>query len=123
MTQEDKEFLIKDLSARLPYHVLCRDIELNINGELISIDVMYNSVRLKTNMYGKTTICPLTNIRPYLRPITNITKKEIEEFENICVGNVEGMDTYEWLHKHQFDYRELIKRGLAIDTFIAKVKS
>ena len=32
MTQEDKELLLKDLCARLPYNVICQ-VELKENGK------------------------------------------------------------------------------------------
>lgn len=34
MTQEHKELLLKDLCARLPYGVICKDTNINVTGTL-----------------------------------------------------------------------------------------
>ena len=37
MTQEEKELLLKDLCARLPYGVICKDTNINVTGTLSQI--------------------------------------------------------------------------------------
>ena len=121
MTQEDKELLLKDLSARLPYKVkvclykkeMC--ILMGIDGYEVYLDVDSDSFRIES-------------IKPYLRSITSMTKKEREEFDYIRdivaakfinAVSKDGFtlayyDLIDWLNAHHFDYRGLIPMGLAI---------
>ena len=46
MTQEDKELLLKDLCARLPYKVICKVDKIKFEGELREIELSYNMARL-----------------------------------------------------------------------------
>ena len=114
-----KELLIKDLSSRLPYGV---KIELTWWG-------------MGEGAYTNTTLEPDhieqllkdedgdIEIKPYLFPLTSITEEQkmFLKQQNWCIAistrgtvetTIEGID---WLNKNHFDYRGLIKRGLAID--------
>ena len=103
MTQEDKELLLKDLSARVPYHPkglvvnACTGVECE-EWLTCATFTMFTSI---TN-----------NCRLYLRPMSNMTEEESEEFANM---EIVGYNNYDWLNKHHFDYRGLIKKGLAIE--------
>lgn len=117
MTQEDKELLLQDLCARLPYGV---KLQL-YNGELDN-DVL-NSIDTEEYIIvnGKDDI---ENIKPYLFHLSSMT----EEQKSTCMGHYHNMwvcDGLEflnrvsifthWLNKNHFDYRGLIEKGLAID--------
>ena len=110
MEQEDKNLLLKDLSARLPY----------------GVKVLY----YKTS-YGATTLIErdvesfrkgFTDILiPYLRPMSSMTEEEREEYEHIAPGievengvRIPNVNQIDWLNAHHFDYRGLIEKGLAI---------
>ena len=66
MTQEEKQLLLKDLCARLPYDV-CVHIRYKTGkpcyGKLTSIDIQWfiNS--------------KIENIKPYLRPMSSMTEE------------------------------------------------
>lgn len=123
MTKEDKELLLKDLSARLPYNV-----EIHIKGEyktprtIFCIHIEDKTVGyFKGLNYNEKLI---ENIKPYLRPMSNMTEEEKEEFENLLEGIVDGIERwdkpdlceeYDWLNSHYFDYRGLIEKGLALE--------
>lgn len=134
MTQEDKELLLKDLCARLPYGV---KIKLGNNPNIFDLEY-----RIKfAVMYGDSDkledILDITNIKPYLFPMSSMTdeqKRELRQmdafiniFGNVCfaVYDEYGHDiipTYEdairitdWLNENHIDYRGLIPKGLAID--------
>lgn len=137
MTQEQKDLLLKDLSARLSYGVICNTSKGN--GHLCSINQTIFGIVYGINI--KATERDYFNdrkeiIKPYLRPISSMTeeqKKELENlgwnFDNFEIHNVnECFGTYreyvahsdcstliDWLNRHHFDYRRLIKKGLAID--------
>ena len=121
MTQSDRELLLKDLSARLTYKPVCHAGEINHDGELYFINTIYNIVALTSDKAaGKFETCPVVDVKPYLRPLSSMTKEEKEEY--ICLSDLVAVDgvfvssyeTFDWLNKHHFDYRGLIEKGLAL---------
>lgn len=121
MTQSDRELLLKDLSARLTYKPVCHAGEINHDGELYFINTIYNIVALTSDKAaGKFETCPVVDVKPYLRPLSSMTKEEKEEY--ICLSDlvvvdgvfVSSYETFDWLNKHHFDYRGLIEKGLAL---------
>ena len=107
MTQEDKQLLLKDLSARLPYGV---KIELTwwVMGEGTYINTTLEPdhiEQLLNDEYGDT------EIKPYLRPLSSMTEEEEDEFvsftdtmfrfgedDSLCVL---PLDAISW-HKRNF---------------------
>ena len=120
MNKEDKELLIKDLSARLPYGVVCVGItyELDDDGERY-IPVKVKDTLTEIHNYnletacvrlGLMSSCELETVKPYLRSQLSMTEEEKEEY---C--NTEYRFFTDWFNEHHFDYRELIEKGLAIE--------
>ena len=107
MTQEEKELLLRDICMRLPYETMFHTEKY---GEecLLSIDLEYEKVN---ELYG------IQEIKPYLRPMSSITKDERYEYNNLCIknGSQDTVKSIDWLNAHHFDYRGLIKLGLAIE--------
>ena len=123
MTQEDKELLLKDLSARLPHKVV--------------VDYDYNAFDVRNGNYVKhgskcvlkcylldVFMSPRQNengeyIKPYLRPMSSMTEEEKKEYHGACDGcfdiYFDSVDSIDWLNEHHFDYRGLIPLGLAIE--------
>lgn len=132
MTKEDKELLLKDLCARLPYKVkVCDDMKRIYTltlGTSYLIDLFYSN--------GDYVDVP---IKPYLRPLSSMTEEEKKEYieyagyeieesvngrhyeyylKDFCGTpdnpsvNTNGVD---WLNKKMFDFRGLIDKGLAIE--------
>ena len=104
MTQEDKQLLLQDLCARLPYGVIC-DIYNDIST--IKEKLLFGGVA----HFADDTIC----VRPYLRSMSSMTDEERKEYEATCSDWYETLETYDWLNAHHFDYRGLIEKGLAIE--------
>lgn len=108
MTQNDKDLLLKDLCARLPYGV---KVKLGDNPNIF--DLGYR-IRFAV-MYGDSDkledILDITNIKPYLFPFSSMTEEQIKEYMTIP----SGYRTIDWFNKNHFDYRCLIENGLAID--------
>ena len=116
MRQNDKELLIRDLCARLPYGVIVHleyDENTSVTREmgLGSLhDIMFDSAE------GK----------PYLRPMSSMTEEEIIELNNIpstknytiikddLPWDIAIYKQIDWLNAHHFDYCGLIEKGLAI---------
>ena len=123
MTQEEKQLLIKDICARLPYGV-----KLGFeNSDLILVPEEFNiyTKQLSTNqIYPKVDravikhIYDVWNYRPYLRPMSSMTEEERKYYSSLFILIADSeCDVYEemdWLNAHHFDYRGLIERGLAL---------
>ena len=117
MTQEEKDLLLKDLCARLPYGIFVKE-----NRE--SLD---DSPTIYTFDYHPC----IDNCKPYLRPMSSMTEEEKEEWHNTFDSVQDyvpeaddyddnwheepGIESYDYLISHHFDYRGLIPKGLALE--------
>lgn len=114
MTQEDKQLLLKDLSARLPYYPKCEMIDKLrvINNEPSYSYTEYLFPRHLELFYFHNNFI----IKPYLRPMSSMTEEEKIDYQ--AFFNYDGVEYPEeyidWLNAHHFDYRGLIEKGLAI---------
>ena len=130
MTQEQKELLIKDLCARLPYGVKCSHKNEGIFS-LTCIDLEYNYIYVKHGGFkiGEPEINH-KHIKPYLFPMSSMTEEQKVEFEKMSELDCEyittqikndspnwtsGLNRVNWLIKNHFDVYGLIPMGLAID--------
>lgn len=111
MTQEQKELLLKDLSARLPYNPL-----ISINGERYRMEEIRNAL-IGIDTY-KITVdgCAIDSVKPYLFPFSSMTEEQEKEWRYTLSsdGNI-TYDTVDWCNENHLDYRGLIEKGLAID--------
>ena len=139
MTQEDRDLLIKDLCARLPYGVKCAYFntkeELKV-GELLTVWCKEKRVfidKLSIDYDG----CDHIGVIPYLFPLSSMTKEQesymyfntkfnIDRFDTITpkideddspmyVDMEDWLELFDWFNKNHFDYRGLILKGLALD--------
>ena len=110
MRQEDRELLLKDLCARLPYGVKIKLIRWDIDeGMYINTTLEPDDIERLLNVEEGNT-----EIKPYLFPLSSITKKKLEELsEYIDIKN--AYVAVEFFNSHHIDYRGLIEKGLAID--------
>ena len=61
---------------------------------------------------------PVEHVKPYLRPMSSMTVEERFEyngFDGYIFSDEDVIIKIDWLNKHHFDYRGLIKKGLAIE--------
>jgi hypothetical protein len=143
MKQYLKDLLLKDLCARLPYGVKavlkqtnCHDsTKHKVNEKDI---YSFRTGRSLEEDYGQHDYYKVivTDIKPYLFPLSSMTEEQKEELENLgwyfdnfeihnvseCLGAyreyVAHSDCFaliDWLNKNHFDYRNLINKNLAID--------
>ena len=124
MTQEDKELLLKDLCARLPYGVTCQiEDEIRFIGEKSPYyDYILSERHIDLFRNHKDFY-----IKPYLRPMSSMTEEERNEYFSFRnqelqrvafaeVGREEAIsEVIDWLNAHHFDYRGLIEKGLALE--------
>ena len=119
MTQEDKELLLVDLCARLPYDVIVVDH--------YGFVVLFTWKQMKDFEDGYIS-------KPYLRPMSSMSKEEEDEWcglnidplleavgerhtrvEDLMLRAKSQYKPTEWLNANHFDYRNLIEKGLAIE--------
>ena len=136
MTQEDKELLIKDLCARLPYRIKASyygaEEEREIWDEIESVTL---DGYVDIGQYSLS----IEHIKPYLFPMSSMTDDQCCDFYYRFVENEtdyndfkkyyfdgclwhkiltsinDCCDIIDWFNKNHFDYRGLIEKGLAID--------
>ena len=143
MDTKNKELLLKDLNARLPYGV---KIELTwwVMGEGTYINTTLEPDHIEQLLNDEDGD---TEIKPYLRPMSSMTEEEAKELSILCditgvlsikitdeyidfevddgFSSIEtkiiwyndiisSIEIFDWFNKNHFDYRGLIPMGLAI---------
>ena len=134
MTQEDKELLLKDLCARLPY-----DVKIRVNDKIETVE----GINILDNIveFGTYMACDIDEVKPYLFPLSSISEDQKYDFHCRFIKNDCNFDDFkkflyngmwrrklltftslydieaiiDWFHKNHIDYRDLILMGLAID--------
>lgn len=132
MKKEDKQLLLKDLCARLPYGVkftLSSNNIYTIKG--IDLIVTDEGDREYAVTAKEGEPIEIKYIKPYLRPMSSMTEKERGEYDAFIVGyeyddywhpgeytdavDVDEMsELIDWLNAHYFDHNNLIEHGLAL---------
>lgn len=124
MIQKEKDLLLKDLCARLPYNIIVEyESRIYILNEIDPAckDIEYITVRIQDVeklMCAKNVM--LENIKPYLFPLSSMTDEQKQEYQHITErwmydSSYSISDSIDWLNKNNFDYRGLIPMGLAND--------
>ena len=119
MTQENKELLLRDLCARLPYgvKVIC---DFGLDGEITEISRTKNNLYYCKYLDCKEGYCYIESLKPYIFPMSSMTEEQKNEYQYITErwmndSSYSISDSIDWLNKNHFDYRGLIEKGLAID--------
>ena len=134
MKQEEEQLLLRDLCARLPYGVKISTPELWTSEK--KIEVLNEIFKGDDGLYRVNDSGMLIEyIKPYLRPMSNMTEEEcdmVEEilgdkciFDFMCNGDIilkQGQFSqnklaklYDYYNSIHVDYHNLIPKGLAID--------
>ena len=117
MTQEQKELLLKDLCARLPY------------GVKISVDDKVETVQginiLDTVVeYDSWLSSDIEEVKPLLFPLSSMTEEQKIIYGDLCYAIIHSLawdtqaalnELVDWLNENHFDYNNLIPMGLAND--------
>ena len=127
MTQEDKNLLLKDLCARIPYKVKVQDTYYKSlePAAIWLLDLNAQKVRL----FADEGYQDIEYIKPYLFPMSSMTEEEKKEYRKVCELDTEILENHpmdgspfpamynsqDWLNKHHYDYRGLIPMGLALN--------
>jgi len=116
MTQEEKQLLIKDLSARLPYGV--KMWFPSVIAPIVLDEFVLSVARRRDEEF-----------KPYLRPMSSMTEKECIALSRLrphetdawkyiktpiplYIANIKQFDFF---HRHHLDWRGLILMGLALE--------
>ena len=141
MTQEDKDLLLKDLCARLPYGI---KFPITVKNPITSEPIETIGTISDINRYGivsfvwdyegqeilvKDTL-HIKDVKPYLFPLSSMTEEQKKELyntfnqedgecEKIEINDLElciyRKSFLEFLNKYHFDWMGLIPNGLALD--------
>ena len=121
MTTEDKQLLLQDLCARLPYGV-----KVQYNGSSIrlmqAINIDGNEPYFKSKEVAGWL--DVESCKPYLRPMSTMTEEEKVEYCNLQdkfllssqYPVTAGYALFDWLNRKMFDFRGLIPKQLALST-------
>lgn len=136
MTQEQKELLLKDLCARLPYGV---KLHCYSNAMACIGPYTLNTIVLDRIFNEDTEYVPFDEVKPYLFPLSSMTEEQCHEFYCRFVENEINYDDFkeyyfdnglwhkvltsiddcsrviDWCNKNHFDYNYLIDDNLALD--------
>lgn len=125
MTQEEKQLLLTDLCGRLPYGIKGYLSGLQVRIKILGVNGDYVFYKIFTQELSEH----IRYVKPYLRPMSSMTKEEKKEFLDAVTWETNGkfyideceditfyQEKYDWLNAHHFDYRGLIQKGLAIST-------
>ena len=122
MTQEEKDLLIKDLSARLPYGIKAKVVTSSIQmfelGQIVEINGfknIYDGV-----FYSNDISLLIGEFLPYLRRMSSMTEEEITEMKKyikpMLYPTTEIQNALlDYLHSIHVDTRSWIDYGLALE--------
>jgi hypothetical protein len=127
MNKEDKELLLKDLSARLPYGV-----KILVNNNVNTLEGIH--IPDGVVEFNSCLSCNVEEVKLYLYPLSSMTEEQEYEWDNLFTNPMvervmtqhtreydlllrakSGFASTEYLDKNFFDYRGLIPMGLALD--------
>ena len=125
MTQNEKDLLLKDLCARLPYNIKVYDNNGNFNTSYVNL--LHINGKVSEAFVGNGMQCrtaPIDEIRPYLFPLSSMTEEQKREFDiSMDMGYATAYNAeincanrmIDFFNKYHLDYRGLIPMGLAND--------
>lgn len=123
MTNEEKQLLLKDLCARLPYGVKYK----TYLGDIFTLkDITFS--KTTTKYYIDDNAFSVDQIKPYLRPMSSMTKEEKEYLQTL--HNIISDENYgdgfsptawnaislfnDYCHKRHLDNAGLIEKDLTL---------
>ena len=142
MTQEDKELLLKDLCARLNTNLVCSIYRTDDQGIGYRNEILYGYCNIEgwdEFYFGEDcgiSINYVSKIKPYLFPLSSMTREQIFEVQEILGKNeieiedgflsiidssrntityLEILALLNWFYKNHFDISGLIPMELAIN--------
>ena len=128
VTQEEKDLVLHDLCARLPYGV--KGSVENHTGTFV-VKTVFNKGEYIDGYFEEFNISRgyhVEEFKPYLRQMSSMTAEEEQEYRSLCamqfdefadatttVYYFDTIESFDWLNKNMFDFRGLIPAGAAIE--------
>ena len=120
MTKQEKQLLLIDLCARLPYGVKATTKSTAWNDTYVIEGYKDNRFYMDCPVYE---VCDdewvIESIIPFLRPMSSMTDEEhnllINLFDTIYNPKAEFYLIADFFNQRMLDYRNLIKQGLALE--------
>ena len=126
MTREEKELLLKDICARMPYGVV-----IHFDEKTDQDDERLYGMRENGGKFLINDAFYIEEVKPYLFPLSSMTEEQKREYNflkhevPVCHYEYDDVveefelydspESFEYLIENHFDYRGLIPMGLAID--------
>ena len=118
MTKEEKQLLLKDLCARLPYGV---KVNFRNKIEVLCEVHIYQSVQTVVGESGNLYDADMPNVKPYLRPMSSMTEDEQQKYYDLTHQEEDDIwgkclfdKMVDFCNENHLDYRGLIEKGLAL---------
>lgn len=132
MTREEKRFLLRVVCSMLCYDIIGEVDIIMASGEkkgvavtLLGVNMFTGEIQIEPldDMYAelKEACYTIEDFKPYLRPMSSMTKEEMKEYydgyytDAINLFTIPNPQKTDWLNAHYFDYRGLIPMGLALE--------
>ena len=114
MTDEEKQLLLKDLCARLPYG-------FTIHRYSDNRDIVFEPNELDEFAHF-LEYSEGEEFKPYLRPMSSMTEDEVNQYYKIRTGEDRNKplgeldaELFDFYNSRHLDYNELIKKELALE--------
>lgn len=137
MIQKDKQLLLADLCARLPYSTIVSVTDGTIKYNAYIESVSYKNIQVSPvndSNFTAYTFYKISEIKPYLRPMSSMTEEEKKELQETIKSNpispfgklTNKCDNLtlccaygsrlllDYLYSKHFDVVNLIEKGLAL---------
>lgn len=126
----DKQTIINDLVARIPYGVVVNCTDGDVQPISVDFEMGYDNPEFWHDGPGSNINFEDDNIKPYLFPLSSMTEGQRKEYRKVCELDTEILSKHpmdgttpfpalynsqDWLNKNYFDYRGFIPAGAAID--------
>jgi hypothetical protein len=116
MTQEERQLLLKDLCARLPYgvEIIC---EASMISLTLSAHMLGEIIKDGNELQWKPYLCPMSSMTEEERnEYFDFRNQELQRVAFAEVGREQAIaEISDWLLARHFDFRGLIEKGLAIE--------
>ena len=132
MTQEEKDLLLKDLCARVPY-----DVKVQYMNNIFGIDYVSSYEEVKLDVPDNYTV-GISEVKPYLFPLSSLTEEQRNSISHLLLDtqnefppygelNTKGCDNLfvssikqanvliNYCLANHLDINGLIEKGLALD--------
>lgn len=118
MTQEEKELVLQDLLGRLPYGITIKDENddyINVNLYTANLEHLIDRVgsgidKLVLRSFESMNMNERIEIYDLVHKLYTIYYMDV-----VINGNDNLPPIYDWVNRHNFDWRHLIKKGLAVE--------